>query len=256
MKWEARRYADLDQLSRSAAEFVCNMAQEAVRERDLFAMALSGGKTPRLLYESLAGPPFRTAMPWPKTHFFWSDERCVPADHPDSNYRTAWDALIRDGVPPASNVHRVSVELTPPTAAAEDYDSRLRNFFGLTQGAWTGPAAETRSAILPAFDLILLGIGPDGHTASLFAGDSALEEKSRWVVAVERPQGSPPVPRITFTIPLINSAQKVIFLVSGAAKEAVLKAILDDPTQARDIYPAARVNPKGSVMVLHDCDLG
>ena len=179
-------------------------------------VALAGGSTPRRLYERLATCDF----PWPETEIFFGDERCVPPDHPDSNYRMASEALLSK-VP--ANVHRMPGE----TCDAEAYEEELRQVFG---------------AGLPKFDLVLLGLGEDGHTASLFPGDPALEEKQRWVVRVERPDHS----RLTLTPPVLSAAQVALFLVSGAAKREALQRLRDG-----DDIPAALVQAK-RVVILAD----
>ena len=179
-------------------------------------VALAGGSTPRRLYERLATCRF----PWPETEVFFGDERCVPPDHPDSNYRMASEALLSN-VP--ANVHRMPGE----TCDAEAYEEELRQVFG------AGP---------PEFDLVLLGLGEDGHTASLFPGDPALEEKQRWVVRVERPDHS----RLTLTPPVLSAAHVALFLVSGAAKREALQRL-----RAGGDIPAALVQAK-RVVILAD----
>jgi len=239
MKPEIHRYPTLEDLSRVAAEYICQVAQGAVKERGVFTFVLSGGTTPRLLYEKLAKEPFASRVDWQHTHLFWGDERCVPSDNPDSNFSLAFQTLIsRVNVPPA-NIHRIPATTGPAEAVAKEYEKALREFFQ--------PAAETDSSTsFPSFDLILLGMGVDGHTASLFPGDAALEERTSWVEAVEGRSASPPVPRITLTFPVINEAKCVLFLVSGSNKLKVLQEILKNPHTAT--YPAARVQPSGKLL--------
>ena len=242
MKREVRRYPNLEILSEAAAEFICALAGERVSQGGLFTIALSGGKTPKLLYEKLAAPPHAARMPWPHIHLIWGDERCVPPDHPESNFSMAFHALISRVPIPAKNVHRMPAEIEPPGDAAEAYERTLWEFFGSPKEAGS----------IPTFDLIVLGVGEDGHTASLFPGDQALEEEKRWVTAVLTPHGSPPVPRITLTLPLINRARCVLFIVSGSGKREVVGSILEEPDSATQRYPAARVNPDGKVVWLID----
>jgi 6-phosphogluconolactonase len=216
---EVRVFADVAELMRAAAEEVVHRAEEAVRERSRFAWALSGGSTPRDLYRLLASPPHRDRMPWSATHVFWGDERHVPPDHPDSNFRMAREAML-DHVPlPAENVHRIRAELPDAAAAAELYEAELRAFFQ--------PA--------PCFDLVLLGLGKDAHTASLFPGSPVLRESERLVVApwVE----SQHTFRITFTPPLLDYARLCLFLVSGEDKAEPLRAVLAGPRDP-ERYPA------------------
>jgi 6-phosphogluconolactonase len=188
-------------------------------------------------------------MPWPHIHLFWGDERCVPPDHPESNFSMAFRALISRVPIPSQNVHRVPAEIEPPEDAAKAYEKILRVFFGPSN---THPNRPHEGGPFPAFDLILLGVGGDGHTASLFPGGRALEETKRWVTGVRTPHGSPPVARITLTLPLINRGRHILFLVSGSGKRDVLRSILDDPDSAARRYPAARVNPEGRAVWLVD----
>jgi 6-phosphogluconolactonase len=252
MNREVKRYPNLKALSRAAAEFTLELAQENVKKHGAFAVALSGGNTPRPLYEALTNPPFEARMPWRNTHLFWGDERCVPTDHPDSNFAMASNTLISRVPIPSQNVHRIPVEIVPADGAAEAYEALLREFFGTFAKTDTLPHAPYGSEPFPSFDLILLGVGKDGHTASLFPGDRALEEGKSWVVAVRTPHGSPPVPRITLTLPVINRARCVLFLASGAGKREVISSILEGTPPATGSYPAAGVNPDGRLIWLID----
>lgn len=236
---EIRTYPSLKDLSRAAAEYICEIAEEAVGERGFFTFVLSGGTTPRLLYEELAKEPYTSRVDWQRTHLFWGDERCVPPDNPDSNFSLAFETLIsRVDLPPA-NIHRIPATTGSPKAAAEEYEKILREFFQAV--------GETDSIIsFPSFDLVLLGMGVDGHTASLFPGDAALGEKNSWVVAVEGTSASPPVPRITLTFPVINEAKCVLFLASGSKKREVFQQVVNNPEASS--YPAARVKPSGRLV--------
>ena len=239
MKPEIRTHPNLEDLSRAAAEYICEIAEGAIRERGIFTFVLSGGTTPRLLYEELTKEPYASRVDWQHTHFFWGDERCVESDNPDSNFSLAFQALISKVDVPASNIHRIAAATGSPKAVAAEYETTLREFFQTT-------AAGDPSTSFPSFDLVLLGIGVDGHTASLFPGDAALEERTSWVVAVEGSSASPPVPRITLTFPVINEAKCVLFLASGSNKLKVLQEILNNPHTA--IYPAAHVQPAGKLL--------
>jgi 6-phosphogluconolactonase len=228
------------ELSRLAAEHVVRLAVEAVREKGFFTLALAGGSTPASLYSLLAsnGEPFRAQLPWDNVHFFWGDERHVPPDHPDSNYRMAWQAML-SGVPvPPENIHRIKSEDAVAVRAADDYQDTLRGFFRLTEGQ------------LPRFDLILLGIGPDAHIASIFPGSDVINEKSRLVVApwVDKLKSS----RITLTPPVLNNAAAVIFLVAGAEKAEALYEVLEGGYRP-ERFPAQLIrNNKGRVLWLVD----
>lgn len=239
MKPEIRCFPNLSDLSRAAAEYICEIAEGAVKERNIFTLVLSGGSTPRLLYEALGRQPICNRMDWQHTHLFWGDERCVPPEHVDSNYALALQALISKVDIPASNVHRIHTESGSGKAAAEGYEKSLRRFFRSAVGSQDDP-------YFPSFDLVLLGLGQDGHTASLFPGDAALKERDRWVVAVDGASGSPPVPRITLTFPAINQARFVLFLVSGSNKREVFQEIVKNPETAA--YPAAGVKPYGRLL--------
>jgi len=201
-----------------------------------FAMALSGGSTPGPLYRRLAEPDLATTIPWDRIHLFWGDERFVPHDDPASNYRLVREALI-DHVPiPPGNVHPVPTDATPE-AAAQSYARTLQEYYG---GTALRPEA-------PLFDVNLLGIGDDGHTASLFPGAPQLDERQRWAVAVE---GQKPEPRISLTYPVLASARTVAFLVSGAGKRAaVTRALRHDPT-----LPSGRVRSDGDLLWWLDRD--
>ncbi len=215
-------------------------------------MALAGGNTPKVLYQNLAQPPFDKRMPWSRIHFFWGDERCVSRDHPDSNFGMAFRAMISRAPVPSQNIHPAPTEISPPEKAAEAYEKHLREFFGSSVEGDGRQATAAENSQCPAFDLILLGIGKDGHTASLFPGDKALKEKRRWVAAVDKPRGSPPVSRVTLTLPVMNRARCVLFLVSGAEKRDVICSILDDPETAGRLYPAAMVRPEGRTLWMLD----
>jgi 6-phosphogluconolactonase len=224
---EVRRLTTPQDVFHAAAEEVVRAANEAVAERGRFVIALSGGSTPKSLY-TLMATNARAALPWAQMFFFWSDERHVPQTDPDSNYRMAQEAMLSKVPVPASNVFRVPAENPDAADAALAYERILRQLFSL-------PAGE-----IPRFDLILLGLGPDGHTASLFPETAALEEKSRLVVAnwVEKLKAY----RITFTLPLLNAARGVAFLVSGSDKASALHEVLEGDAPGEK-YPAKLVRP-------------
>lgn len=212
---------------RAAAERIVSCASAAIAARGRFSWVLSGGNTPQRLYMLLATADYASRIDWARVHFFWGDERCVPPDHPDSNYRMARESLFDVVKPPAENVHRMHGE-RDPAEAADAYAAVLREFFGLPGG------------VAPHFDLILLGMGDDGHTASLFPGSAALLEEERWVVAnwVEK-FGTW---RLTFTLPVLNAARRVAFLVAGADKaERLAQVFSGEPALAP--LPAQRVRP-------------
>jgi 6-phosphogluconolactonase len=215
-------FSGVGDLARAAAKHFAARSIEAVAQRGSFSVALSGGSTPKTLYQLLAdsNEPFRNQVPWANTHFFWSDERHVPPDHPDSNYRMANEVMLSRVPVSESNVHRVASENPSAPDAAEAYEKTL---------------VEVTEANLPRFDLILLGLGVDGHTASIFPGSEVLQETTRLVAApwLEKLKSY----RITMTLPLLNNATSVLFLVSGAEKAQIVKEVLQDPVR----YPAQAV---------------
>lgn len=202
-------------------------ANEAVAARGRFTIALSGGSTPKSLFNLLATNA-RTTLPWDRMFFFWGDERHVPPTDPESNYRMADEAMLSKIPVAAGNVFRMPAENPDAAAAAEAYEKTLRKFF------------QTAPDAVPQFDLILLGMGPDGHTASLFPGTAALQEKSRLVVAnwVEKLKTH----RLSLTLPVLNAARCVAFLVSGTDKADVLKIVLEEDVPGEQ-YPAKLVKP-------------
>jgi len=222
-----RVFADQATLLRAAAAHVLRRGREAVRERGRFDLALAGGGTPLGLYEALGSAPSARSRLWRHTRLFWGDERVVAPDDPASNYGAAWKVgLHRLAVPPAE-VHRVPGESGNARRAAVIYETALRSCFG--GAAW------------PRLDLVLLGLGTDGHVASLFPGSAALAERERWVAVAEG--GTPTVPRVTLTLPVLNSARCVLVLVAGEAKAAVLAQVRGpagpDPLPAQRLRPAA-----------------
>jgi 6-phosphogluconolactonase len=212
-------------LARRAAALFAAIAEESVLRRGRFVAALAGGSTPREAYGLLARPPLSRAVRWGKTFLFWGDERCVAADDPRSSFGAARDGFLKDVALTDAHLNRIRGELGAE-AAARDYEERMARFFGLGGGE------------VPSFDLAFLGVGADGHTASLFPGDAALEELKRLAVPVERPP--PDVDRVTLTLPVLNGARLVVFLVTGGEKADVVKGILGGETPH---LPAARVKP-------------
>jgi 6-phosphogluconolactonase len=220
---EAKVFDDADALARHAAQWLCSLARHSAGN---FAVSLSGGSTPRRLYERLAG----AHLPWDRVHWFWGDERFVPPDHPDSNYRMAREALLSRAPIPAANIHAAPTEGASPDDAAAAYEKTLKRFYG----------AETLRPQRPLFAVMLLGLGEDGHTASLFPDQPALEEERRWVVAVA---GVKPHARITLTYPALESSAETAFLVTGDAKgEALRRARAGDRG-----LPAGRLRPGGNL---------
>lgn len=213
----------------AAADLIVTLSEERTRAQDYFTIALSGGSTPQRLYELLSSESFARRLHCERWHVFWSDERCVPPNHPESNYRLAKESFLDKVSIPSHQVHRMRGELTPKDAA-EEYEVALRQEF---------PSSS------PIFDLMLLGMGDDGHTASLFPGTDALHEKRRWVVANWVPLLR--AYRITFTLPLINMARVIAFLVTQKSKAELLKQVLE-PEEGQELPPAALVRPTEGVV--------
>ena len=226
---ELRIFENGEELAREAADFVVWSGEQAVKSAGAFRLALSGGATPTALYTLLAGSALANRLEWLRVALFFGDERCVPPDHADSNFRMANDTLLKPLKIPQDRVFRMRGE-DEPEQAARQYEGSIRKEFSASAPAW------------PRFDVILLGLGDDGHTASLFPGTPALNERQRLVVPNQAPQGTRQ--RLTFTVPLINQAHAVVFLVSGKSKAAALKAVLEDRTADGSRVPARLVQPE------------
>lgn len=226
-------YPTSQALLEAAAQHLLDHARQAIETRNSFTIALAGGSTPKGLYAMLAAPPFRSQLDWTKIRFFWGDERHVPPDHADSNYRMAHEALLSHLPISMAHVHRVPSELPDAQTVADQYEAVLRKQFEISEPE------------IPRFDFILLGMGPDGHTASLFPGTQAVHETNRLVAApwVERLQTS----RITFTPVLLNHARQVTFLICGHAKADTLHAVLEGPFQP-DALPAQVIGPRAGTL--------
>ncbi len=230
---EIRILTTPQELFASAAEEIVKLANESVAARGRFTIALSGGSTPKSLFNLLATNA-KSTLPWERMFFFFGDERHVPPTDPDSNYRMANEAMLSKVPVPTANVFRMEAENPDAAAAAAAYEQTLRKFFQVAAGE------------VPRFDLILLGMGPDGHTASLFPGTAGLQEKSKLVIAnwVEKLKTH----RLSFTLPLINAARCVAFLVSGTDKAPALKAVLEGNAPGEQ-YPSKLISPKDGKLI-------
>lgn len=222
---DVRVHEDARELALAAARFFVEEATEAIGESGRFSVALAGGSTPKATYETLASEYGTQGLDWSKVHVFFGDERTVGPDHEDSNYRMAREALL--SLVPVGSVHRMRGELPPPEAASL-YEEELTAFF------------DSKPGEAPRLDLVMLGIGDDGHTASLFPRTPALDVTDRW--AAENPVEKLGTTRLTLTAPAINAAKKVFFLVAGEGKAKALKEILEGDADPRD-YPAKLVQP-------------
>jgi len=230
---EIYSYPDNQNVACAAADEFVRLANEAIADRGRFSVALAGGSTPKELYHLLTTEDYRDELDWAQVYLFWSDERNVPPDHHDSNYGIVRYALLEYVAIPEANVHRMRGENAPLEAATE-YHDQLDRFF------------QPAQAGLPIFDLVLLGMGSDGHTASLFPDDPTLQEAQRWVAAVEHTRPPPPlVTRLTLTLPVINAARNVIFLVTGESKAEAVRRIFDSGER----LPAGMVRPEQGRLV-------
>jgi 6-phosphogluconolactonase len=226
---DIRVLPDPDFVARAAADTFERLARSKAEEGKVFTVVLSGGSTPVRLFALLAAEPYRSLMPWGSIHFFWGDERTVPPGDPESNFGVANATLLSQVNVPEDNIHRMKGESTDPMKAAADYEAELLRFFGLTEGE------------VPRIDLVFLGMGPDGHTASLFPGTQALSEARRLAVApwIEKLQTH----RITLTCPVFNKAACVQFLATVKDKAETLEAVLrGDPANPQ--YPAQLIRPE------------
>ena len=226
----ARIFADLDALSRAVVENSVRAANEAVSARGRCLIALSGGRTPEKAYE-LWSTEFRAKMPWAKTHFFWGDERFVPAEDPRSNYRMTRESLFRHIPTPPENIHPIDTNFPTADEAARAYEKVLRGF---VQEAG------------PSFDVMFLGVGDEGHTASLFPDSPALREEERWVVGVRAPV-EPPV-RISLTFPILRRARATYFLLAGAQKQGIVTTLRRDAGAGTEKLPVEMLRPEGEVI--------
>ncbi len=223
---EVRFFSSLEELSYQAAARFAELARLRVAEGKICGVALSGGSTPKRLYELLASSAFSDRIPWEHVHLFQVDERCVPPDHHESNYRMIRESLLSRAPIPESNFHRMVAEQPNPEEAARRYAEELAQVLKPEAGEW------------PRVDLVFLGMGPDGHTASLFPGSPALAEQVLWVRVnyLERPKTN----RLTLTLPVLNAAGEIIFLVSGAGKAETLREVLE-VTSTPQKFPAQRI---------------
>jgi len=224
--------ADKNALVTSASDFIINKIKETIANRNICSIALAGGSTPKPIYQNIA----QSDLPWDKIHVFWGDERYVPPTHPDSNEKMAREAWLNQVDIPTQNIHPMPTLGNNPMADASKYEQELKDFFGVANG-------------FPRFDIILLGMGDDGHTASLFPHTNALKECDRLITVGNKEDNQ----RLTFTVPLINHAQWVIFLVSGKNKQEALKAVFDQESDS-DQYPSKKIQPQGELIWFIDED--
>lgn len=221
-------YPSPQDLMRASADLFVSTARAAIADHERFAVALSGGSTPRGLHTLLASETYRDQVAWERVWFYWGDERCVPPDDAESNYHMAVETLLSKVPVREEQIFRMPAELPDPTVAADDYEATLRETFELSEDE------------VPAFDLIFLGMGPDGHTASLFPGTAALDIRERLVASNFVPKLN--ANRITLTVPVLNAASAIAFLVAGQDKADALAAVVEGPSDPRT-YPSQLVSP-------------
>jgi len=230
-------YPDIETISRKAADMFLQISEKYIAGKGRFAVALSGGNTPKIFYELLGSEPYSRKIDWRHIHFFWADERCVPPEHADSNYRLAFDAFLSKVPLPEENIHRIKGE-KEPLRGAEEYECDLSRFFG--------------ASVLPVFDLIMLGIGEDGHTASLFPGSKILNKENHLVDFVDNKAKNHS--RITLTLRVLTHAENIMLLVSGENKALIVQKIIEEKDNS---LPASRlIKGKGNLLFLLDEDAG
>lgn len=238
---QIHRFASLIDAGRALADFIVKSCIAEIALKGYFTFVLSGGSTPKLLYEMLGKSPYVEQIPWKGTFFFFGDERCVPPEHEHSNYRMVENLLLSEVDIPRENIFRMHGEHDDPQKAANLYEQTIADFF-----AANGVNISTGQGF-PEFDFLLQGMGEDGHTASLFPNDPALNETTAWVTSVAQSPTKPHVPRITLTMPVINHGKRVVFLISGEQKQKLLQEFQTNYDQANKKYPAATVQSIGEL---------
>ncbi len=229
-------YPDIDTISREAANYTMRVAREAIAKRGKFTFALSGGTTPGKMYGLLVSEPYRSQIDWSAVHLFWSDERCVAPEDPQSNYHLAQESLLSKLNLRPEQIHRMPADQSDRARASADYEADIRKVLG---------------GDMPAFDLLQLGMGPEAHTASLFPHQPSLREEKRLIMAVSVPK--PPPDRLTFTPPLLRAARHMLFLATGADKAAALHEVLEGADNPEE-YPTQGIvrQAKGEVVWMVD----
>jgi 6-phosphogluconolactonase len=232
----------------SAADLICRSVSERISQSGVCTLALAGGKTPQSLYKRLSQPPYLQAFCWPAIHIFLGDERCVPFEHEESNFGMANRHLISRVPIPPGNCHPIPIYAGPSSQIALQYEEELKQHFQHLPAQSGSLAADEKGRVFPVFDLIILGMGKDGHTASLFPGDPALKEKIRWAAFVQKSPRPPRLPRATLTLPVLRRARLVLFFVSEAEKKEILPKVLDETERLTSAYPAALIRPEGKLV--------
>ncbi len=229
-------FPDLKQMGSALAEKIVELSQEAIEQRKVFSLVLCGGKTPQLFYH-LLGTQYSEKIQWNAVHLFWGDERWVPFYHPESNYAMANELMISKVSIPKENVHPMPVDAQTPNEGADIYEKKIKLYFEGIESVGKGFT----------FDAVILGLGEDGHSASLFPDSPALFESKRWVIPVQAPASYPTKDRLTLTFPVINGSKNVFFLVSGEKKFEIIQSIFKGKKVPGKKYPAEMVQPKGQL---------
>jgi 6-phosphogluconolactonase len=232
---QIKEYNDIEQLSINAANFIAETIKRTLQEQKFFTVALSGGNSPRLIYSMLAENEMKKKIDWNKVFIFWGDDRYLPHTSPESNYRMAYDTLLSKIEIPQENIFRIPTEVSPPEEAALLYETIMKKVF-------VKLGAIDLNKKLPVFDLVILGVGRDGHTASLFPGHRAVNEQKRWVTHVRAHARVTLHDRITITLPVINNAKNVMFIISGEGKGKIIKDIFENKSVGK-VYPASMIKP-------------
>lgn len=232
---EIRIADNLHEWAQDAAAFIHSVSEQAITSHGQFVIALSGGSTPKTLYQVLATPEWKARFDWSRILFLFGDERCVPPDHPESNFKMVYTALFQPLNIHRDHIYRMKGEYEDPTAAAQEYEETIRSLM------------KSPSSKVPLVDLVLLGLGDDGHTASLFPGTAALQEQNKMVTVGRAPSGIKS--RLTLTLGVLNHAAMVLFLVTGAGKAEMVRRVIEAPSEADRSLPAARISPESGRLV-------
>lgn len=233
-KQKIYRFDSIETMINNTAEMILNTALTAINEKGCFSLVLSGGNTPKPLFAKFAESPYKEQMPWNKTHIFWGDERFVPPDQEFSNFRIANELFLSKIQIPTDNIHRIKTENISAIDSSKQYENDISNFFNNFR--------------VTDFDFVLLGMGEDGHTASLFPEANSLREKNCWVIPVAPPTtAKPEVPRVTMTYPLLNKSNNIVFLISGGKKIELAESFLSESSNPSEKFPAAKIISKGTI---------
>jgi len=246
MKKKIITVSGIDDLAQNAASYIQQTAQYEIQKKGFFTLVLSGGRTPEALYRKLATPDFAGKINWEHVNLFWGDERYVPYNHPESNYRMAFHTLIQHVPIPQKNIFPIRTNAPSPQQAAAMYEKSIRDFF--TSNVFNREEYSTKE--IPSFDLVLLGMGVDGHTAALY-NEKHVCMHEKWVIAVDAPQQYSITRRITLTLPVINHSRRVVFLVSGPEKRQMLETVLDKKDSS-NTPPAKMVRSENELVWLTD----